>query len=416
MNRRAAGFILALVLALAASHGAAPAAPLTGDAVPPAIAATALSYAEALVAGDSAAAWRFLSAKTQSEIDPAQWRSASLQPPSPRPPSSNVLLRAIATAEPPPSIGNVLFRGGKAVVEIKDSIRITQELVLVKEGDRWLVDLTASDELNARAAAEVFLEAVGAESGMPSGPRQVRTARSSLPMLRAVLAPNAKDYRVLEADVESDRARVTLACDLPVNLLLRAVRVGPGWTIDLTRPVLNIDPTAPNALEMAADEADEADRMDCQDQLRRLGHAFQMYAAASEDILPQASTWVDQMRPFLPPGTSLHCNSDTGEGISYAMNSNLGGKKRGQIANPSSTPLLYESTLHTSNPAGAGEGWPAPAFHAGGNMVLYADGSVRPTPEKPSFAVEEAEAGAQTQARPRPPRLSPRPRPSRRAP
>lgn len=413
MDRRAARFILALVLALAASHGAAPAAPLAGDAIPPAIAAAALGYGEALVAGDSTAAWSFLSAKTQSEIDPAQWRSASVQPPSPRPPSANVLLRAIATAEPPPSIGNVLFSGGEAVVEINDSIRITQEVVLVKEGDRWLVDLTASDELNARAAAEVFLEAVGAESGTPSGPRQVRTARSSLPMLRAVLAPNAKDYRVLEADVESDRARVTLACDLPVNLVLRAVRVGPGWTIDLTRPVVNIDPTAPNALDQAADEAN---RTVCQDQLRKLGQAFQMYAAASEDILPLASTWVDQMRPFLPAGTSLHCPADTGEGISYAMNSNLAGKKRGQIANPSNTPLIYESTLHTGNPASAGEGWPTPAFHPGGNMVLYADGSVRLTPEKPSFVVTEAEPGARTPVHPRPVRPAPRPRPSRQAP
>ncbi|MCJ7752553.1 MAG: hypothetical protein MUQ65_15930 [Armatimonadetes bacterium] len=413
MNRRPARFILALVLALAASHGAAPAAPLTGDDVPPAIAASALGYGEALVAGDSAAAWSFLSAQTQSQIDPAQWRSASLQPPSPRPPSSNVLLRAIATAESPASVGDVFVRGGEAFVEVNDSIRITQEIVLVKEGGRWLVDLAASDQLNARAAAEVFLEAVGSESGMPSGPRQVRTAQSSLPMLRAVLAPNATDYRVLEADVEGDRARVTLACDLPVNLVLRAVRVGPGWTIDLTRPVVNIDPTAPNAL---AEAADEADRTACQDQLRKLGQAFQMYAAASEDILPQASTWVDQMRPFLPPGTSLHCNSDRGEGISYAMNSNLGGKKRGQIANPSNTPLLYESTLHTGNPAGAGEGWPAPTFHASGNMVLYADGSVRLAREKPSFDITEAEAGTRTKALARPLRPSTRPRPSRRAP
>ncbi|MDH4179268.1 MAG: hypothetical protein OEV33_02060, partial [Armatimonadota bacterium] len=327
MNRRAAGVILALILALATGAVAVHAAPLAGDAVPPAIAAAALGYGEALVAGDSAAAWSFLAAKTQSEMDPAQWRSAFLQPPSSRPPSSNVLLRAIATAEPPASFGDILVRGGEAIVEVNHSIRITQELVLVKEGDRWLVDLTASDELNARAAAEVFLEAVGSESGMPSGPRQVRTARSSLPMLRAVLAPNAKDYRVLEADVEGDRARVTLACDLPVNLVLRAFRVGPGWTIDLTRPVVNIDPTVPNALAMAADEAD---RTTCQDQLRKLGQAFQMYAAASEDILPQATAWVAQMRPFLPPGTSLHCTSDTGEGISYAMNSNLAGKKRGR--------------------------------------------------------------------------------------
>ena len=39
MNRHTARFILALVLSLAAFPGAAHAAPLTGDAVPPAIAA-----------------------------------------------------------------------------------------------------------------------------------------------------------------------------------------------------------------------------------------------------------------------------------------------------------------------------------------------------------------------------------------
>ena len=122
------------------------------------------------------------------------------------------------------------------------------------------------------------------------------------------------------------------------------------------------------------------------------------------------------MRPFLPAGISLHCSADTEEGISYAMNSNVAGKKRGRIANPSNTPLLYESTLHTGNPAGAGEGWPAPAFHAGGNMVLYADGSVRITLEKPSFVVTEAKPGARTKAPARPVPPSTRPRPMRRAP
>ena len=198
-----------------------------------------------------------------------------------------------------------------------------------------------------------------------------------------------------------------------MNLVLRAVRAGPGWTIDLTRPIVNIDPTTPNALDAATDEAAKTA---CQDQLRRIATAFQMYAAASEDILPMANEWADRIRPFLPPGTSLHCNSGTGEGIAYAMNSNLAGKKLRQVDNPSSTPLLYESTLGSANPAGVGEGWPSPTVHAVGNMVLYADGSVRPALGKPSFAVTQAEPGARGAVPVRPIRPSPRPRPMRRAP
>ncbi len=345
MNRGATSFTLILLLALAVSPLVSSAAPVTGEAVPPAIAETALSYSKALAGGDTATSWKLLSAKSRSEVDAVQWKEAFLQRPRARPPSPNVLLRALATSEPPASLGEVSLRGGEAFIEVTESIQIIQEIVLLKEGDRWLVDLAASDELNTRAAAQVFLDAVGSESGASPAPRPARLPRSGLSMLRTLFAPEAKDYYVLRADVERDRARVTLACDLPIHLVLRAVRLGPGWTVDLSRPLVTIDPTSPDALREAADEAD---KNACQDQLRRLGRAFQMYAAASEDILPESTRWVDQLRPFLPEGMPLHCPADKAEGISYAMNSNLAGKKRGEVAdtpppprsstNPPSTP------------------------------------------------------------------------------
>ncbi|HUU54547.1 MAG TPA: hypothetical protein VMY87_06465 [Armatimonadota bacterium] len=411
MKRRTIRLAITLVLALAVLSGASYAAPLTADAVPPGIAETALAYSKALIDRDTNTAWGLLSAKSHSEIDPVEWQQGFLPRPAPRPPSANVLLRALATSEPPASIGDILVRISGALIEVNDSIQITQQVVLLKQGDRWLVDLAASDQLNARAAAQVFLDAVVSESATPSAPRPVRLPGSNLPMVRALLASQAKDYYVLEADIDGDRARVTLACDLPVNLVLRAVRVGPGWTVDLSRPVITTDPTSPNALQEAADTARKAA---CEDRLRRLAGAFQMYTQASEDLLPDPDTWVEQMRPFLPDGMPLRCPGDKAEGIGYAMNSNLAGKKRGEIANPGSTPLLYESTLHTSNPSGTGEGWPEPAFHAGGNMVLFVDGSARATRQKPSFVVTAAEPGTETS--PRPPTRSPRPRPLRRAP
>ncbi|MBN1628513.1 MAG: hypothetical protein JW990_02000, partial [Thermoleophilia bacterium] len=328
---------------------------------------------------------------SRAEVTEVTWERAVQSRPVTRAPSGNVLLRAVSTAEPPPSVGDVLVRTEDALVEVNASVQITQEVVLVKEDGRWLVDLAASDELNARAAAEVFLEAVASEASGGGGPRAVRTGRSSMPMLKALLVAEAKDYQVATADIEGERARVTLACDLPVNLVLRAQRLGPGWSVDFSRPVLATDPTEPNPLEAAVAEMDKTT---CTEQLRQLGRAFTMYAAASDDMLPQADEWVEKLRPFLPLGISLHCPTDSAAGVSYALNANLRGKRRREVADPAQTPLVYASTLRGDNPAGTGEGWPTPSRHPDGNLVLYLDGSVRVTQTPPNFVVRAAEPGS----------------------
>ncbi len=82
------------------------------------------------------------------------------------------------------------------------------------------------------------------------------------------------------------------------------------------------------------------------------------------------------------------------------MNRNLAGKRRSQVADPSSTPLLFESALHTANPSDTGESWPEPALHGDGNLVLYVDGSVRAVKRKPSFAVKEGKGRPATRAVP----------------
>lgn len=371
-----------------------------GDEAAAAIAETALAYCNALADSDLTTSWQLLSWRSRSEMTAVQWEESFRVQPRARTIPASALLQRLAGGETPAEVGELLVTPKEALAQVSGVVRITQEIVLVKEGDRWLVDLSASDELNARAAAEQYLEAVRADVRGASDARTPGRAGADMSILQIMLAPEARDYYVLEAGIQGDRAHVTLACDLPVSAVVRAVRLGPGWIVELSpRAVVSIDPMSSDPLRAAMDSTY---RTTCQEQLQKLSRAFDMYGAASDDRLPDPDRWVEMVRPFMPPDLSLHCPADPSPGISYAMNRNLAGKRRSQIARPSTTPLLFESTLHTDNPCDTGESWPAPAVHSDGSLVLYVDGSVRPMTRKPLFDVEEGEP-----ARPGPARVLP---------
>ncbi|MCJ7822350.1 MAG: hypothetical protein MUQ26_04600, partial [Armatimonadetes bacterium] len=119
---------------------------------------------------------------------------------------------------------------------------------------------------------------------------------------------------------------------------------------------------------------------------------------------------LDQVRRYLPNPPGVHCPADSVAGVSYAMNRALAGKRRSEVGNQAATALLFESTLHTENPADAGASWTAEPRHPGGSLVLFVDGSVRPSPRKPSFTVVEAPPGARSRAVPSRPQVRVPPR------
>ena len=368
-----------------------------GEEVPPGLAEAATTYANVLAAGNTTKAWELLSAKSRSELDAAVWYGAFQQrSPVAKPPAA-ALLKALATGEPAPDIGEALVRPGEAFIPVTGSVQITQNLVLVREEDAWRVDLAATDKLNTGQAAKNFLAAVREETGTPQMRRPRQLAEPSLPLLRMMFGPEAKNYQVLEADLSGDRAEVTVAAEVPVNLVLRAARSGAGWRVELARPVVPIDPATQNPLEEAAAYADKST---CEDQLRQLARGIQMYAASSDDMLPDPARWLDQIRRYLPPGFVPHCPRDTREGISYAFNANLAGKRIREVANPGQVPMLFESKLRTRNPADTGQSW-AELRHSGGNLVAFVDGSVRLVLGPPSFAVSTAPPGAGRPSLPR---------------
>jgi prepilin-type processing-associated H-X9-DG protein len=190
--------------------------------------------------------------------------------------------------------------------------------------------------------------------------------------------------------VDADRAEITVAADVSLSAVLRARRLGPGWTVDMAQPLLPTDPTAPDPL---AEAAAEAHRSACEQQLKGLARAFNMYLEASDQRFPDPDRWLDQIRPYLPLTAELHCPADPDAGIGYAMNRNLAGKQRSNITNHSITPLLFESALHIPNAADTGQSWAAPPRHPGGNHVLFVDGSVRARERKPFFKVTKGKPG-----------------------
>jgi len=365
---------LAIILGCAALASAAASAP----------ASVAVEYANALAQGQRAQAYDLLSSQSRAGMTMEQWQSSFEQTrPSIRKPPASAVLRAMATAEPGPKIGDVVVHGDEALVEVSGVIQIPQAVALVKDAGAWKVDLQATDRLNGRQAAANFLDAIRAES---EASRTRQGQEASLPLLQSLLVTEAKSYAATDTNMEGDRAQVTVTATVPVNLVLRANRTGPGWNVDLSRPLVPLDISAPEPLKQAAAMSD---RSTCEEQLQALVRAVQMYASSSEDMLPDPSRWLQQIRPFLQGSPALHCPTDPTPGVSYAMNRNLVGKKLHQIANPGLTVMFYESTLHGDNPADKGETWPKPPRHPEGNLVAYADSSVRAVSLKPAFDVKE---------------------------
>ena len=151
------------------------------------------------------------------------------------------------------------------------------------------------------------------------------------------------------------------------------------------------DLLSPDPLREAASQGE---RQACEAQLRQLAQALETYCAKSDDRLPDPARWYDQIVPYLPPGTTLHCSTDPVAGVSYAMNKNLAGKRRREIANPSSVVIFYESTSHSRNAADTGQSWATPTRHLPGNSVMFLDGSIKSLATPPSFEVKKATPGS----------------------
>lgn len=108
--------------------------------------------------------------------------------------------------------------------------------------------------------------------------------------------------------------------------------------------------------------------------------ALSMYAEENDDRLPSAERWMDLTKKDIWGGRDIfRCSELRREkGFGYAMNSSLSGVSIASVSDPSSTPLVYDSSNLSWNAHDPFKSTPNPKRHRKGNMVGYLDGQVIP--------------------------------------
>jgi hypothetical protein len=102
----------------------------------------------------------------------------------------------------------------------------------------------------------------------------------------------------------------------------------------------------------------------CEKNMHALGLAMMQYQIDYDGRLPEADRWVDQVRPYVKNPKVFRCPADRTAGrCSYAMNTDLSGKRESEIEDASNTVLLYEPAHAGHNPHGTGRDLPARGRH-----------------------------------------------------
>lgn len=121
---------------------------------------------------------------------------------------------------------------------------------------------------------------------------------------------------------------------------------------------------------------DSGESVECRQRLERVGKAFALYAADNDGALPLAANWIDatwkldsKKNPNDDYQSAFRCPSVSrlrriGD-YGYAMNIELSGAKLSQVANPESTPLVFDCENLLRNAAAKRSDVPTPARHKG---------------------------------------------------
>jgi len=100
------------------------------------------------------------------------------------------------------------------------------------------------------------------------------------------------------------------------------------------------------------DEASHAARIHtCRSNIKQLSQNINLYAQDWDDRLPMASALSDAIWNFEDHLLSFRCPDYpvNAPGLGYAYNSNLSLRRRATVADPGTTPLLYDSDILQSN-------------------------------------------------------------------
>lgn len=105
----------------------------------------------------------------------------------------------------------------------------------------------------------------------------------------------------------------------------------------------------------------------------------QIYMADSDDVLPLAESWHDQLGPYVK--AEYRCSGAKTK-YSYGMNTALGGVPFAKIKSPEKTALFFEMDSEVPNAQGTVKD--AVARHRGMFIIATADGAATKDPAFPS--------------------------------
>jgi len=132
----------------------------------------------------------------------------------------------------------------------------------------------------------------------------------------------------------------------------------------------------PAGYKKAQPGAQPASRPDCMSNARQLVLAFRMFAQDHRGQIPNAATWMDDIKPYLRSEDVLRCPEEKRR-YSYAMNVAMSGARPSDIADPANTVVLYEFSSDTRNASGNPPNPSVPGLRPGGRVYAYADGTAK---------------------------------------
>jgi prepilin-type processing-associated H-X9-DG protein len=186
-------------------------------------------------------------------------------------------------------------------------------------------------------------------------------------------------------------AEVGVAPALPVmSRRAPATSGGQGWLIGVIVLVVGvallsiIAILAAILLPVFAKAREKARQAACQSNVKQLSLACQQYAYDNDSTLPDAATWQQDIRPYLPSSFTWDCPSSHRGKQSYEFNPELSGRSLAEIADPATTPMVYESEGYQT---GSGP-------HSGGWNTGFADGHVKWMRQSPRSQLQGPSGGS----------------------
>lgn len=122
--------------------------------------------------------------------------------------------------------------------------------------------------------------------------------------------------------------------------------------------------------------------------VKQIGIALKIYAAENDDLLPVASRWMDQLKPYIKSDDILRSNLATPEDQSdygFAFRAEFSQKKVSSFEAPAQQVVIFDSTLLTRNAHSDLESLPKPGRYDGGkekgNIFGFIDGHAKFVPD-----------------------------------